>query len=89
VSQATDLINNIFDMYESSTAPDALEQRDDLLQQASELSGSEFSNFVQWFGQERYGISGSDPHEIMQQMHPWQLSLVVQKFRKPAHSPEA
>ena len=89
MSQANDLIDNIFDLYEESTSPDAQERRDDLLQQTSGLSGSEFSEFVRWFGQQRYGISGSDPNAIMQQMHPWQLQLIVQKFKKPSHSPMA
>ena len=89
MSRATELIDNIFDLYEESTSPDALERRSDLLSQASDLSGPEFSEFVQWFGQQRYGIGGNDPQEIMNQMHPWQLQLIVQKFKKPSHSPMA
>lgn len=89
MSQAATLLDNIFSMYEESTSPDAEERRSDLLQQASGLGGQEFSEFVRWFGQQRYGISGSDPDAIMQQMHPWQLQLIVQKFKKPGHSPMA
>lgn len=87
MSQAEQLVDSIFDMYEEATSPDALERRDDLMSQASSLSGPEFSEFVRWFGQQRYGISGSNPDEIMNQMHPWQLQLIVQKFKTPAHSP--
>jgi len=89
MSQAAKLLDNIFNMCEEVTSPDAEERRSDLLQQASELGGQEFSEFVRWFGQQKYGISGSDPDAIMQQMHPWQLALIISKFRKPAHSPEA
>lgn len=92
MSQAVKLINDIFDMYEESTSPDALERRDDLLQQASELSGDEFSEFVRWIAQERGPTTVkniTDPYEIMQGLHPWQLQTIVQRFRKPAHSLEA
>ena len=89
MSQAAKLVNSIFDLYEEATPLGADEIRSDLLHQASELGGTEFAEFVRWFGQERYGISGSDPYAIMQQMHPWQLSLIVSKFKKPAISPQA
>lgn len=87
--KAAVLLENIFNLYEQATPLGDEELRSDLLSQASELDGPKFAEFVRWFGQERYGISGNDPYAIMQQMHPWQLELVVQKFKKPAHSPMA
>ena len=92
MSQAAKLLDNIFNMCEEVTSPDAEERRSDLLQQASELGGQEFSEFVRWIAQQRGPTEVkniTDPQEIMQGLHPWQLALIISKFRKPAHSPEA
>jgi hypothetical protein len=92
MSQAANLIDSICNMYEESTSPDAEERRLDLLQQASELGGQEFSEFVRWIAQQRgpEGVKNiTDPQEIMQGLHPWQLQMIVSKFRTPAISPRA
>jgi hypothetical protein len=95
VSRSAQLIESIFDLYEEASSPDALEPRDDMLRQIATMQSEmepgekkDFAEFVRWFGQQRYGISGNSPEDILNQMHPWQLQLVVQKFKTPGYTPE-
>jgi hypothetical protein len=84
----------MFSLYESSTSPMPIEMRTDMLGQimaamqqmdAGELR--EFHDFVQWYGVQKYGLSGTT-EEILQKMHPWQLQMVQQRFRISAQTPD-
>lgn len=92
-NRALSLVDKVLAFYESSTSPLPQEQRSDMLDQILNIiprmepgMAKEFNDFVQWFGVQKYGISGTTD-EILHRMHPWQLQLIVQKFNIPATSP--
>ena len=93
-TRALELIEKIFAFYEESTSPEPKEVRSDMLNQILQEipkmepgTQEEFEDFVQFFGVQRYGLSGTT-QEILQKMHPWQLQIVQQRFRIPSASPD-
>lgn len=92
-NRALQLMDGIMRFYESSTSPYPEEQRNDMLNQLLHIIPNmapgmkkEFDDFVQWFGIQKYGLSGTT-EDMLRKMHPWQLQLVVQRFNLPATSP--
>lgn len=91
---AEHLVEKLFSFYEEATSPDPKETGEDMLDQVLQLIPTmepgmfkEFSDFVQWIGAQRYGLSGTT-EEILHKVHPWVLQLIVQRFRLPAASPK-
>ncbi len=92
-TKATDLLYKLFDLYEEATSPSPEEVRTDMLNQILAMiptmepgMNAEFSDFVQWIGAQRLGLSGT-VEEILGKLHPWMLQLVLQRFKLPAPSP--
>jgi hypothetical protein len=95
VSKAKVLIDHIISLPEEATSPSAEERRTDMLSQLAALQSGldsstrqEFDEFVHWAANQRYLANGSTG-EVLQKMHPRELQLVVQKFKKPGHSVDA
>lgn len=98
VSKSQELMNTLIDygLFEEGILPDAEEVRDDMLQEITALRSSmgpakraEFDDFTRFINSQRVAslASGTVP-ELLTNMHPYQLQLIVQKFRTPAQTPE-
>ncbi len=93
MNKATLLVDKIFDFYESSTSPEPIEVKQDMLGQILQMLPTleagmykEVHDFIQFLGIQRLGITGS-VEEMLPKFHPWMLQQVYQKFKIPSASP--
>lgn len=86
-----------YGLYEEGPSPDGEEVKDDMLQEITDLRSSmgpakraEFDDFVHFQNDQRVAslATGTVP-QLLMNMHPYQLQLIVQKFKVDAVSPEA
>ena len=92
-NESIQLIDKLCSFYETSTSTCPVEQRMDMLDQVMDVRTKmepgmqkEFDAYVNFLGVQRFGLSGST-EEVLRKLHPWQLQMVVQRFRIPAPSP--
>ncbi len=90
MSRSQDMVSKIIEygLYEEGPSPDGEEPRSDMLQEIEALRATmnpatqkDFDDFVVWLNEQRYAFPGN-VSEILQQMHPWQLQQVAQRFKQ-------